>query len=205
MRLVRLTLLLCVAVFCVCRMSADTGAVLETPYDPTDHWETDVESGLIWRFSGDATPLTYTIIPQLFTVKSPRIGTIRPFHGGDLVLRTRYSLLYEPILAGPEHHFIGASAAGIMEWWDKRRTHALFFSSGGGIGWLDSKGHEVKGGQGEDFNFNWLGYAGVRFLFRNRLSASIGGYFQHISNRNLNSVNPGINAAGPMVSLGWHY
>jgi hypothetical protein len=191
--------------FCVSRAFADTDAGLESPYDPTQHLEMDVESGLLWRFSGDATPLTYTIMPQLLTIKGRRIGTVRPFFGGDLVLRTRFSLLYEPIVVGPEHHFVGGSASGIMEWWDKRRTHALFFSSGGGVGWLDSKGHQIKGAQGEDFNFNWLGYTGVRFLFRNRLSASVGAYFQHISNRNFNSVNPGINAVGPMVSLGWHF
>ena len=111
----------------------------------------------------------------------------------------------EPILVGPEHHFYGGSASGEMEWWDHRRTHCLFFAAGGGIGWLDSKGHEVKGGQGEDFNFNWLLYPGVRFMFRHRLSASVGLYFQHVSNRYLNSVNPGLNAIGPMVSVGWHY
>jgi lipid A 3-O-deacylase len=196
---------LCVVTLCVSRALADTDTALQVPYDPTQHWEMDYESGLIWRFSGDATPLTYTIIPQLITVKTPLVGTPRPFLGGDLVIRTRLSLLYEPILAGPEHHFIGTSASGIMEWWDKRRTHALFFSSGGGIGWLDSKGHQVKGAQGEDFNLNWLAYAGVRFLFKNRLSTSIGAYFQHVSNHGMNPVNPGVNAVGPMVSVGWHF
>jgi lipid A 3-O-deacylase len=187
------------------RAGADTTAALDAPYDPVQHWEVDYESGLIWRFSGDATPLSYTVMPQLLTVKSPLVGTVRPFFGGDLVIRNRFSLLGEPILAGPEHHFIGASASGIMEWWDKRRTRSLFFSSGGGIGWLDSKGHEIKGAQGEDFNLNWLAYTGARFMLRNRMSGSIGVYFQHISNHNMNSVNPGVNAVGPMLSLGWHY
>jgi hypothetical protein len=30
-------------------------------------------------------------------------------------------------------------------------------------------------------------------------------YFQHISNRNMNPVNPGLNAVGPMLSVGWHF
>jgi lipid A 3-O-deacylase len=184
---------------------ADTSETLAAPYDPTQHWELDYESGVLWRFTGDATPLAYTVLPQLVTVKSPLVGDIRPFFGGDLVIRNRFSLLVEPILVGPEHHFYGGSASGEMEWWDHRRTHCLFFAAGGGIGWLDSKGHEVKGGQGEDFNFNWLLYPGVRFMFRHRLSASVGLYFQHVSNRYLNSVNPGLNAIGPMVSVGWHY
>ena len=165
----------------------------------------DYESGIIWRFTGSATPLSYTVLPQLLTIKSPLVGTIRPFFGGDLVIRNRFSLLGEPIIVGPEHHFMGGSASGIIEWWDKRRTRSLFFSSGGGIGWLDSKGHEIKGAQGEDFNLNWFAYAGARIFLRSRLSASAGVYFQHISNRYMNPVNPGLNAVGPMLSVGWHF
>jgi lipid A 3-O-deacylase len=190
---------------CVPAAFADGSANLAAQYDPTEHWEVDYESGLLWRFTGSATPLSYTILPQLLTVKSPRVGTIRPFFGGDLVIRNRFSLLGEYMIVGPEHHFIGGSASGILEWWDKRRTRCLFFSSGGGVGWLDSKGHEVKGAQGEDFNLNWLAYLGVRFALRNRLSGSVGAYFQHVSNRYMNRVNPGLNAVGPMLSLGWHF
>jgi lipid A 3-O-deacylase len=197
---------------CLCLMAAlashargDEGAAPAVPYDPVQHWEIDYESGILWRFSGDATPLSYTVMPQMLTVKSPLVGTIRPFFGGDLVIRNRFSLLGEPITAGPEHHFFGGAASGIMEWWDKARTRSLFFAAGGGIGWLDSKGHQVKGGQGEDFNLNWLAYTGVRLLTRRRMSASAGIYFQHISNRNMNPVNPGLNAVGPMLSVGWHF
>jgi hypothetical protein len=197
--------LLCLALSCGLSARADDADPAAPPYDPVQHWELDYESGLLWKFSGDATPLSYTVMPQLLTVKSPLVGTIRPFFGGDLVIRNRFSLLWEPIIAGPEHHFTGGSASGILEWWDHRRTRALFFAAGGGIGWLDSKGHEVRGAQGEDFNLNWLSYAGVRLLSRRRMSASAGIYFQHISNRYMNAVNPGLNAAGPMLSIGWHY
>jgi hypothetical protein len=196
---------LCAALACAPLAFADSDGGLAAPYDPTQHWEVDYESGLLWRFTGDATPLTYTVLPQLLTVKSPLVGTVRPFFGGDLVIRNRFSLLGEPILVGPEHHFIGGSASGILEWWDKRRTRSLFFAAGGGIGWLDSKGHEVKGAQGEDFNLNWLAYGGARFMLKNRLSGSVGVYFQHVSNRYMNPVNPGLNAVGPMLSLGWHF
>lgn len=195
-------LVLCCALPCW-RARADSAQA--SIYDPVQHWEVDYESGLLWRFTGSATPLSYTVLPQLVTVKSPLVGTIRPFFGGDLVIRNRFSFLAEPILVGPEHHFLGGSASGIMEWWDKRRSRSLFFASGGGIGWLDSKGHQIKGAQGEDFNLNWLAYAGARFITRDRLSASMGIYFQHVSNRNMNRVNPGLNAVGPMVSLGWHF
>ena len=117
-------------------------------YDPVQHWEVDYETGVLWRVTGSATPLSYTVLPQILTVKSPLVGTIRPFFGGDLVIRNRFSLLVEPISQGPEHHFIGTSASGIMEWWDRARTCSLFFAAGGGFGWLDAKGHEVAGGQG---------------------------------------------------------
>ena len=196
---------LCGAILMCARARADADATLVVPYDPVQHWELDYESGILWRFTGDATPLAYTVLPQMLTVKSPLVGTIRPFFGGDLVIRNRFSLLGEPIIAGPEHHFIGGAASGLMEWWDKRRTRALFFAAGGGIGWLDSKGHQIKGAQGEDFNLNWLAYTGVRLLSRKRMSASAGVYFQHISNRYMNPVNPGLNAVGPMLSIGWHY
>lgn len=204
MHLARL-LSLCAAMSCVSLALADSNAAVAGPYDPTQHWEVDYESGVLWRVTGSATPLSYTVLPQLLTVKSPRIGTARSFAGGDLVIRNRFSLMVEPIAMGPEHHFIGASGSGILEWWDTRRTRALFFASGGGIGWLDSKGHAVKGAQGEDFNLNWLAYPGVRFVLRNGLSGSIGAYFQHVSNRNMNRVNPGLNAVGPMASVGWHF
>jgi len=174
-------------------------------YDPVRHWEVDYESGVIWRVTGSATPLSYTVLPQLLTVKSPLVGTTRPFAGGDLVIRNRFSVLAEPIALGPEQHFLGGAASGIMEWWDKRRTRDLFFSAGGGVGWLDSKGHQISGAQGEDFNLNWFAYAGGRRLFRNRMSVSLGAYFQHISNRGMNPVNPGLNAVGPMLSVGRHF
>jgi hypothetical protein len=196
---------ICIAISCVPPALAQSDETLAVPYDPVQHWELDYESGVIWRVTGDATPLSYTVLPQLLTVKSPLVGTVRPFLGGDLVIRNRFSLLVEPIDMGPEHHFIGASASGVMEWWDKRRTRSLFFAAGGGIGWLDSKGHEIAGAQGEDFNLNWLAYPGVRYLFRNRVSVSFGAYFQHISNHNMNRINPGLNAVGPMLSVGRHF
>jgi lipid A 3-O-deacylase len=204
MHLARL-LPLFLAMACVPFARADAGLPDAAPYDPTRHWEVDYESGVLWRVTGSATPLTYTVEPQILTVKSPLVGDARPFLGGDLVIRNRFSLLLEPISDGPEHHFLGGSASGILEWWDKRRTRSLFFAAGGGVGWLDSKGHEVKGAQGEDFNLNWLAYPGVRLLFRNRMSVSAGVYFQHVSNRYMNHVNPGLNAVGPMASVGWHF
>ena len=117
---------------------ADADATSAQPYDPTEHWEVNTETGVLWRVTGSATPLAYTVLPQLLTVESTRVGTARPLAGGDFVIRNRFSLLVEPISMGPEHHFLGGTASGIMEWWDKRRTRALFFAAGGGVGWLES-------------------------------------------------------------------
>jgi lipid A 3-O-deacylase len=196
---------LCLAIACTPLARADAAASLDAPYDPARHWEFDYESGVLWKFSGDATPLSYTLVPQILTVQSPQVGDAVPFAGGELVIRNRFSLLVEPISAGPEHHFYGLNASGDIEWWDRSRTRSVFFAAGGGVGWLDSKGHEIKGAQGEDFNLTWMAYPGVRFVFRRGMSVSAGVYFQHISNRYMNRINPGLNAVGPMLGLSWHY
>jgi hypothetical protein len=174
-------------------------------YDPVTHWEFDFESGVLWHITGSATRLDYVLQPQILTLKTPAVPGIEPLGGGDLVMRSRFSLLVEPIVQGPEHHYIGFSASGILEWWDRPRTRALFFSGGGGFGGMDSKGHEIVGAQGQDFNFNWFLYAGARCRQWKSMTASAGIYFQHISNSHLDKVNPGLNALGPMLSLGWHF
>jgi hypothetical protein len=172
--------------------------------DPLDRWELDFETGILWKFGDNATPLNYVVLPQLLTLKTPAVMH-RVFGGGDLVLRSRFSLLIEPITVGPESHYMGAAASGILEWWDHARTRSLFFSSGGGLGGMDSKGHETAGAQGQDLNFNWFIYTGVRLRGDERWSASVGVYYQHISNTGLDEVNPGLNAIGPMLSVGWWF
>jgi lipid A 3-O-deacylase len=206
-RLVLLGLLLSAGRSAIFAQAMATAAVapVTAAYDPLQHWEFDFESGVLWHITGTATRLDYVIQPQIFTVKTPLVGDIRPLAGGDLVMRSRFSLLVEPIVEGPEHHYLGFSASGILEWWDRPRTRALFFSGGGGFGELDSKGYEIVGAQGEHFNFNWFLYTGARLRQWRNITASAGIYFQHISNGRLNKVNPGVNALGPMLSLAWHF
>jgi len=172
--------------------------------DPVHRWEFDYESGVIRKFTGGATPLNYVVLPQLLTLKTPAVSQ-RKFAGGDLIMRSRFSLLLEPIVTGPETRYIGASAAGCLEWWNIARTTSFFFSSGGGVGVMDSRGHQVAGAQGQDLNFNWLIYGGARKRWSEKMSGSLGIYFQHISNTGLDKVNPGLNAIGPMLGLSWHY
>lgn len=176
----------------------------EPAYDPVKHWEFDLETGALWSVGHNASPLNYVILPQMLTFKSPAVlqGGL---WGGDLVLRNRFSLLIEPIIEGPESYFIGANASGILEWWNPSRSFNLFFSAGGGLGVMDSKGYEVEGGQGQDLNFTYFAYTGARLRVCERGSLALGLYYQHISNTDLDDINPGIDSLGPMLSFGWHF
>jgi lipid A 3-O-deacylase len=184
------------------RAGAEVGAAR---FDPLEHWEFDVEAGALWRVGDGATPLNYTVLSQMLTLKSPATLRLGSVAGGDLAVRSRFSLLIEPIVAGPETFYLGASASGCLEWWNARRNFSVFFAAGGGVGWMDSRGHEIRGAQGQDLNFHWLLYPGVRYLGRNQVSVSLGLYYQHISNGGLDDINPGLNAVGPMLSVGWHF
>lgn len=163
-------------------------------------WEVDVTSGLLWKVGGGATPLSYTLVPTIISLKIPPV-TQRPWAGGILMMRSRFSLLLESIVRGPERSFLGVAAAGELEWRQKQGPLAMFFAAGGGFGWLDSKGYEIPGAQGQDFNLNWLMHAGGRYRLSGDWVISFGAYFQHISNRGMDKVNPGLNAVGPTFGI----
>ncbi len=179
-------------------------APLAGTYDPLDHWELRFETGALWDIGGGATPLDYVFLPQIITLKTPHVFKT-PLGGGELALRSRFSFLGEPIADGPESFYIGGAAGGSLEWWDATRKFSLFLSSGGGVGWMDARGHEIKGAQGQDFNFNWYIHSGMTWRVREQLSISLGAYFQHVSNRGEDEVNPGVNALGPMLGVVWHF
>src|SRR3954466_96742 len=68
------------------------------------NWEFDFETGILWRAGHNGTYLNYTILPQILTLKSaPVLG--RAVAGGELTMRSRFSLLHEPFIKGPESHF----------------------------------------------------------------------------------------------------
>ena len=172
--------------------------------DPIEGSELDFDSGVLWSVGARASPLDYTFLPQIITLKTGLIMQ-RKFGDGDLIIRNRFSLLAEPIVRGPETHFIGITGAPSIEWWNRARSFSTFFSIGGGFGWMDSQGHAIAGGQGQDFNLTWFMHGGVRYRLTDNLSASLGLYFQHISNSNMDSVNPGVEALGPTLGIGWHF
>ena len=161
-------------------------------------------SGVLWGVGGGATPLTYTLAPQILTMRCPPIRKW-PMLGGTLLYSTRLSLLIEPIITGPEKYFIGTAAAGYLEWFAPSKRYSIFFAGGGGFGWMDSKGHEIVGAQGQDFNLNWLLNLGLRANTRSGWQWTASAYFQHISNRNMDKINPGLNALGPMLGLSWKF
>lgn len=68
---------------------------------------------------------------------------------------------------------------------------------------MDSKGRVVKGAQGQHLNLNWFIHAGVNKFVSDRMSFSLGVYFQHISNGGMDKINPGIDAVGPIVGISW--
>ncbi|MBX7211384.1 MAG: acyloxyacyl hydrolase [Verrucomicrobiaceae bacterium] len=180
-----------------------TGPVVAV-YDPVDHWEIGYETAALWKFGSDATPLHYTFLPQIITIKT---GPVLDFRtgGGRLVVRNRFSLLGEAIVDGPESYFFGVTGGASVEWWNAPRTFSLFLSAGGGIGVLDARGYDVAGAQGQDFNLTWYIHSGLRWRFSDHLSASLGAYFQHISNGGQDKVNPGVNAIGPTLGMAWHF
>lgn len=179
-------------------------AALAAAYDPVDHWEIGYETAALWKFGSDATPLNYVFLPQIVTFKS---GPILDFNvcGGRLVVRNRFSLLGEAIVVGPESYFFGATGGASVEWWNAARKFSVFLSSGGGVGVLDARGYDVPGAQGQDFNLTWYIHSGLRWRFSDHLSASLGAYFQHVSNGGQNKINPGVNAIGPTLGVAYHF
>jgi hypothetical protein len=178
--------------------AAESPRPVEKAGEPRYEWE--VAKGILWKVGGGATPLTYRLEPLIVSLKIPPLLE-RPWLGGTLVMRSRFSLLIEPIVRGPENYYLGLAAAGELEWRHPTRPVEMFFESGGGFGWMDSKGYEVVGGQGQDFNLNWLVHTGFRYRTASGWRWSAGAYFQHISNRNMDKINPGLNALGPMLAI----
>lgn len=168
---------------------------------PSEMWELTLESGYLWNI-GSNTSIDYEIAPTQLTLRSPVV--LNWFAGDDgsrVVVRTRASLLMESILEGPEDYYIGISGAPSIEYWFPNQETSLFFSIGGGVGLTNST--NVPGGQGQDFTFNWFSQLGIRQEISTNLSVLGAAYFIHHSNGGQTSPNPGIDALGFTVGLGW--
>lgn len=159
-----------------------------------DTWEWTLESGYLWNI-GHNTEIDYEIIPTQLTLRSPVVWTLwEDGAGAKLVVRNRFSALFETITRGPEDTYLGLAAAPSVEYWFPSQKTSAYFSIGGGFGWTNSAGGEQ--GLGQDFTFNWFTQLGIRQKLTENLSLLAGPYFIHHSNLGLTDPNPGIDAFG---------
>lgn len=164
---------------------------------PWEEHAFSVENGLLWQ-ARHSTPLSYRLVPTQLSWRSPESFGWQ-FPSSRLVIRNRVTLLGTWIQQGPESHYVALAASPSVERWNKAGTWCTYGGAGGGLGWLDSQ--NVKGGQGQDFTFNWFARMGVEHIGSHRIRWSAGVMFHHMSNGGQTNPNPGIDAVG--VTLGW--
>lgn len=180
-------------------------AAAEEPAEvrPYDSWEFVFESGYLYQV-GDNTDADYEIIPTQLTLRSPVVATWWVDESGaEIIVRSRYSALIETFTQGPEDYYLGAAAAPSIEYWFPSGKTSAFFSIGGGAGWTNSAGG--KDGQGQDLSFNWFAQLGMRQQIAEDVSLLAGVYFIHHSNLGMTDPNPGIDALGVTLGLGWRF
>ena len=178
-----------------------TKAAEETAQPWASH-EWTVESGVLWEI-GHLTTIPYRLAPFQLSWMSRATFNHEFKDGSRLVLRHRITLLGDLILNGPESHYDGFSCSPSIEWWNKTGNWALYTGSGGGFGWIDSRG--VTGGQGEDFTLNWFIRAGVEHVTTKNGRFNAGLMYQHMSNGGRTDPNPGIDAVGFMLGYTWGF
>ena len=167
-----------------------------------ESWMVEVEMGYQWKVGGDTT-LDYSFYAGSVSVKSPVLMRHSFADGNHLVVRSQFSLLGDIFEEGPESRYLAFSAAPSLEYWTSDLKSSLFFSLGGGFGFIDST--DVPGGQGQDLTFNWFAKAGVRQRVWEDAYLSAGVMFQHLSNTGLTDPNPGLNTLGPFVGLSFRF
>ena len=183
-------------------LSGDQPSQVEESFDPAGDWTFDYETAVLVRAS-DNTFQNYTVVPQIISLRTPAHVRIDLGDFGELTMRSRLSLLVEPILKGPENLYLGWSGSPSIEYWAPSKKWNLYTSVGGGFGWIDSQ--DVPGGQGQDFTFNWFAAAGFRYYVRPAFSVNLGVMFQHWSNRGQTDPNPGLDALGPSIGVSWSF
>jgi lipid A 3-O-deacylase len=171
--------------------------------DPSDCWELTLESGYLWEV-GHSTTIPYEIIPTQLVLRGPVMWKWwEGENGAKLIVRNRFATLFEDITVGPEDYYFGVNAAPSVELWSPSRDLSLFASVGGGVGVTNSDTNHH--GLGQDFILNWFAEVGVRKLLRNDMSLLAAVYFTHHSDGGMNEPNPGIDALGFTMGLGWRF
>ena len=142
------------------------------PGYPWESRDLTAETGLLWNI-GTGTPIAYRLVPTQLSWRSKAVLS-HVFSGGSrIVVRHRLTLLADWVQSGPESHYMGVAGSPSIELWNAAGTWSLFTGSGGGLGVIDSRG--VKGGQGQDFTFNWFIRGGIEHVvsLRSRFTAGI--------------------------------
>lgn len=168
---------------------------------PADRWTADYESAAIWRVIHPPV-IPYMLLPQMISLRTPQHARLS-VGDNDLTMRSRFSLLVEPIARGPESMYFGFSAGPSLEYWLAGHQTCWYAGAGGGFGLIDST--SVPGGQGQDFTLNWYATSGLRYYPKPDLAVHGGVFFQHMSNGGATDPNPGLNCLGPVLGLSWHF
>jgi hypothetical protein len=183
-------------------LSAATIAAEPAPAGPWNAGAWTVESGVLWEI-GTGTPIAYRLVPVQLSWRSAEFWSRGLADGSRVVLRHRLTLLGTWIESGPESHYVGFSGSPSLEWWNKSGTWSLYTGIGGGAGFINSQG--VKGGQGQDFTFNWFIRGGLEHVTSRHTHLTSGIMYQHMSNGGQTKPNPGIDALGFTLGYGWSY
>lgn len=158
----------------------------------------EISASYLTKITSPNATHPYRLSSLQFTLKSP--GHLRAeIFGGTLAVRATVSLLAEAVSGGPESSYFGLAARPSLEWWPREENYYLFFSPGGGVGWIDSRG--VPGGQGQDLTLNILIDGGVGIFLNAHSAVKLGVQFQHFSNGGATDPNPGLNALGPVLGF----
>ena len=183
-------------------LSVASFAAEPAPGRPWEASALNVESGVLWEI-GTGTPFAYRLVPTQLSWRSKEALGYAFSDGSRIVVRHRLTLIGTLIQNGPESHYVGFAGSPSLEWWNRAGTWSLFTGSGGGFGWIDSRG--IKGGQGQDFTLNWFIRGGIEHVTAKNLRWSAGIMYQHMSNGGQTKPNPGIDALGFTLGYSWAY
>ena len=170
---------------------------------PADQGEWTLETGYLTKVKHNS-PLDYRIVPTQWVWRSPAVFDVwKGQDGTRLLFRHRLALVTETIPRGAEDYYIGVSGAPSFELWFPNEKTALFYSIGGGIGYINAKG--VEGGQGQNLTLNWFTQLGLRHQISKDMALSGAAYFVHHSNGGMTNPNPGIDALGYTLGLNFKF
>lgn len=170
---------------------------------PAAPWATstwNLETGILWE-AGTSTPWPYRLMQSQVSWRSPKVFGWELKNGSQILMRHRLTLIGTLMQQGPESYYFAVSGSPSLEWWNRQGNWALFGGAGGGFGLLDSQ--EVAGGQGQNFTLNWFARGGIEHVTKRNLHWTAAIMFQHMSNGGATEPNPGIDAVGFMVGVGW--